>query len=89
MLKSIDFHFVSLQKATEGKVLIQFNAMRLQMILKMVEGDRVSLISNLKSIQEALDEGGKIYKSCLLLPKLTIEIDKKIKECEGWLAGIS
>lgn len=89
MLKTIDSHFVPLEKATDGKVLKQFNPMWLRKGLKMVEGNRVSLISSLKTIQEALDEGSKIYKSCLILPKFTIEIDKKIKECEGQLADIS
>lgn len=36
-----------------------------------------------------MNEGGEIYKSCLLLPKFTIEVDKKNKECEGQVAGIS
>lgn len=89
MLKSVDSHFDSLEKVAKGKVLSHFNAMRLRTILRMVEGNRVSLITDLKDIQEALDEGGKIYKSCLLLLKFTIELDKKIKECEGQLAGIS
>lgn len=55
----------------------------------MVEGDRTSLITAMKDIQDTLDEGGNIYKSCLILPKFTINIDKKIKECEGRLANIS
>lgn len=51
MLKAVDSHFVSLEKVIEGKVLIQFNAMQLGTFLKMVEGDRASLISGLKTIQ--------------------------------------
>lgn len=50
--------------------------MWLRTILKMFEGDRVIFIFSLKTIQEALDEGSKILKSCLLFPKFTIEIDK-------------
>lgn len=79
MLKAIDSHFVSLEKVVDSKVLSHFNAMQLRIILKMVEGYRVSLTTSLKSIQKALDEGGKIYKSCLILPKFRIEIDKQIK----------
>lgn len=89
MLKLVDSHFVSLANATEAKVLSQFNAMRLRIILRMIEGDRASLITNMKGIQDGLEEGGKIYKSCLLLPKFTIDLDKKTKECEGQLVGIS
>lgn len=51
MLKVVDSHFVSLEKVVEGKVLSQFNVIWLRMILKMVEGDRVSFISSLKTIQ--------------------------------------
>lgn len=43
----------------------------------------------MKCIQDALDEGSHIYKSCLILPKFTIDIDKKIRECEGQLSRIS
>lgn len=83
MTKVVDSHFESLQKAVDVKVLNNFNAMRLRIVLKMVEGDRVSLITDMKGISEALNEGGNIYKSCLLLPKFTIDLDKKIKEWEG------
>ncbi|XP_059066371.1 uncharacterized protein LOC131857687 [Cryptomeria japonica] len=85
MVKLVDSHFESLEKATEVKALSHFNAKRLRTVLRMVEGDRISLITGVKGIQEALDKGGKIYKSCLLLLKFTIELDKKIKECEGKL----
>lgn len=89
MLKAVDYHFESLEKVADVNILIYFNAMRLRTILRMVEDDRVSLITSVRSIREALNEGGKIYKSCLLLLKFTIDLDKKIKECEGQLASIS
>lgn len=76
ILKAIDSHFVSLEKVGEGKVLNQFYVMQLRTFFKMGEGNRVSLTTNLKAIQEALDEGSQIYRSCLLLPKFTVEIDK-------------
>lgn len=47
------------------------------------------LITVMKSLQDALDEGGQIYKSCLILPKFTIDIEKKIRECERQLSIIS
>lgn len=74
---------------TDVNILNHFNAMRLRTILRVIEGDRVSLIISVKGIKEALNEGSKIYKSCLLLPKFIIELGKKIKECEGQLEGIS
>lgn len=89
ILKEIDTHFESPKKVVDVKILNHFNAMRLRIVLRMVEGDRASLITYMKGIQEALKEGSKIYKSCLLLSKFTIEIFKKIKECEGQLASIS
>lgn len=55
----------------------------------MIEDDRISLVIGMISIRDALDEGGWLYKSCLILPMFTIDIDKKIKECEGQLANIS
>lgn len=61
MLNSVDSHFVSLERATNAKVLTQFNAMILRIILKMIEGDRVSVTTAMKNIQDALDEGGQIY----------------------------
>lgn len=55
----------------------------------MIEDDGVSLVIALKGIQDALDEGGHLYKSCLMFHKFNIYIDKKIRECEGYLASIS
>jgi hypothetical protein len=42
--------------------------------------DRTLLFAYVKSIQDALSEGGNIYKSCLLGSKFVEEIEKKIKE---------
>lgn len=83
MLNAIKSHFVSLERAEDAKIFTRFNPMRLRIILKMIEGDRVGLITDMKNIQDALDEGGQIYKSCLIFPKFIVDIDKKIKECEG------
>lgn len=54
--------------------------MWLKTFLKMIEDDRVTLVTAMKSTQDGLDEGDHIYKSCLILPKFTIDIDKKIRE---------
>lgn len=67
----------------------QFNFIILTHFLKMIEDDRVSLLVALKDIQDALDKGGNIYKSCLILSKFTIDINKKIRECESQLANVS
>lgn len=55
----------------------------------MIEDDRVRLNKGLQTISEALTEGDKIYKSCLIQPKFTVDIDKQIGICQGKLAGIS
>ncbi|XP_059073528.1 uncharacterized protein LOC131874258 [Cryptomeria japonica] len=89
LLKSIDSHFVSLKKDTEAKLISVFNAKRMRTVLRMISGDKTKLVSCVKSIQDALVEGGKIYKLCLLLLKFTIEIEKKIKEHEVNLANLS
>lgn len=61
----------------------------MQTFQKMIEDYRVRLNKGLQTISEALSEGGKIYKSCLILPKFTLDIDKKISVFQGKLDGIS
>lgn len=58
MLNAVYSHFVSLEKVIDARVLSQFNAMRLKTFVKMIEGYRVSLIIAMKTIQDALDDGG-------------------------------
>lgn len=89
MPESVDFHFESLKKAIEAKIVRNFNAMRMKTVLRMIEGDKKSLVTYVESIQDAMAQGGKINKSCLVLPKFSTEIDNKIKECEGRLASLS
>lgn len=79
MLSVVDSYFESLEKAIDVRVLNKFNAMILETFLKMIEKDRASLITIVKVIQHELDEGGHIYKSCIVLPKFIIDIDKKTK----------
>lgn len=62
--------------------------MRLQNKLKEVERDRASLKTAMKSVEEALDEGGKFFKSCLFLSNFTVDIDRQIKYLEGNLSSI-
>lgn len=42
----------------------------------MIESDKAQLDKKLKLIDEALQEGGTIYNSCLILINFTIELDK-------------
>lgn len=55
----------------------------------MVVGDRVTLDTCVKGIQDALSKGGNIYKLCLSLSKFTQDIEKKTKEHEDQLAQMS
>lgn len=55
----------------------------------MIRDDRVRLNKGMHTISNALVEGSKIYKSCLILPKFTIDIDKQIRVYQGKLVGIS
>lgn len=88
MLSKVEFNFVSLEKAIDIKVLNKFNETRLQTYLKTTEVDSEVLKNVVKSVEDALDEGGKIFKLCLFLPNFTIDIDRPIKYFEGKLASI-
>lgn len=55
----------------------------------MIEGDRTILKSMVKTVDDALDEGGKIFNSCLFLPKFSTDTDKKIRDLEGQSTGIA
>lgn len=61
LLNVVGSHFESLEKATYIRVLNQFNAMSLKTFLKMIEDDKVTLDTSIKSIQDALDGGGRTY----------------------------
>lgn len=49
----------------------------------MIEDERARLNRGLQTIFDALSEGGKIYKCCLILPKFIVDIDKQISVCQG------
>ncbi|XP_059070605.1 uncharacterized protein LOC131860241 [Cryptomeria japonica] len=89
MLNKVEFNFISLEKVTDIKVLKKFIEMRLQTYLKVIEDDKEVLKTMVKSVEDALGEGRKIFKSCLFLPKFIAEIDKQIRDFEGKLASIS
>lgn len=56
--------------------------------MKTIEVDREVLKSIVKSVKDALDKDGKIFKSCPFLPKFTADIDKQIRDLEGKLVSI-
>lgn len=62
MLNKVDSNFISLEKAAYIKVLNKFNKMRLETYLKTIEVDREVLKTVVKSVEDELDEGGKIFK---------------------------
>lgn len=88
LLNVVNSNFLSLEKAIDQTVHKRFNEMRFQKKLKEVERDRVSLKTAMKSVEEELDEGKKIFKSCLF-SQFTTDIDWKISDLEGKLVGIS
>lgn len=89
LIDFVDTHSESLEKFVEAKVHSEFNAKRLGTLKRMISDDRVVLDTCIKSTQDALSEGGNIYKSCLSLSKFTDDIEKKSKEHEMQLVGIS
>lgn len=89
LINNVNTNFESLEKSTTKRVLDRFKEVHMQTFQKMIETDRVRLKKGLQTILEALTEGGKIYKSCLILPKFTVNIDKQIGICQGKIARIS
>lgn len=81
-------HFESLEKSAEIKAKNEFEAKRFRTLKKMIINDRGLLDTCVKSIQDALSEGGNIYKSCLSHSKFLADIEKQIVENEKTLAGI-
>lgn len=55
----------------------------------MIESDKTQLDKELKLIDEALQEGGKMYKSCLIWTNFTTELDNKIDTYKSQLVHIS
>lgn len=66
-----------------------FKEIRKQIFLKMIEDDRVTLNKRLQTISDTLSEASQLYKSCLILPKFTIDIDNQIGVYQDKLPSIS
>lgn len=83
LIDHISTQFVSLTKASTQQAMENFKDAKVQTFLQMINNDKAQLDKELKLIDEALVEGGKIYKSCLILTNFTTEIDKQIENCRG------
>lgn len=88
LINSVSTHFESLEKSAEVKVQKEFDDKRFNRLKCMITNEKSLLATCVKNIQSALSKGGKIYKSCFSLSKLTKENEKKIKDHEKQLAAI-
>lgn len=89
LINFMDSHFQSFEKYAKEKVRNEFYVRRLQTLKKLVADDRTNLDMGKKGIQDALSEGGNIYKSCSQLSKFTQDIKSKIKAHEDQLVKLS
>ena len=89
LINSVSTHFESLEKLALVKVQKEFDARKISKLKGLIANDKSLLATCVKNIQSALSEGGRIYKSCLSLSKLTEENEKKVKDHEKELAAIS
>lgn len=89
LVNNVNTNFDSLEKFATQKVLDKFKNVWMQNFQKMIEDDRVRLNKRLHIISDALSKGGKLYKSCLIFPKFTVDVNKQIGVCQGKLASIS
>lgn len=58
------------------KVLDKFKDVRIQKFWKMIEDEKVRLKKRLQIISDTLSEVGKLYRSYLIFPKFTVDIDR-------------
>lgn len=76
LINFVSTHFESLEKLVEVRVRNEFDAKRFSEIIEMISNDRNLLDTCVKSIQNALSEGGNVYKSYLLSSKFVEDIQK-------------
>jgi len=62
---------------------------RFSEILELISKDRKIVSIGIKSLENALKDGGDIYKFCISWSKATAAIDKKIKEEQDKLQSLS
>lgn len=88
LINSMNTHFESLEKSIEIKAKNKFESKRFSTLMTIITNDRGLLDTCVKRIQDALLEGGNIYKSCLSPSKFVADIEKKIMENKKTLASI-
>lgn len=89
LIDSVNTHIESFEKSIEEKVRNDFNAKSVHTLKKMILRDRATLGDYMKSMQDAINEVGNLYKSCLSLGKFTVDIEKKSREFKDQLGSIS
>jgi len=89
LVSSVDTHFDSLEKSAEEKVRKEFLDKRFSEILELISKDRKIVSIGIKSLENALKDGGDIYKFCISWSKATAAFDKKIKEEQDKLQSLS
>lgn len=86
---SIVSHFESFEKYAKEKVRNEFDSRRFYTLKKMITKGRATLSNYVKSMQDAISVGGKLYKTHLSLKKFTIDIEKKYEEYKDQLEILS
>lgn len=71
------------------KVQNEFNTKKLGNLKRMIVKDKATFAECVKNMQDALFEGGNLYKSYLSLNEFTADIEKKYKVHENELECIS
>lgn len=82
LINSISTHFKSIEKSAMVKMQKEFDGKRFSRLKEMIANDKNLLATCIKNIQGSLSEGGKAYKSCLVLSKFTEDDEKKVKDLE-------
>jgi len=85
----VSTHFESLEKSAKPKVQKEFNNKRFDALKGLIGVDRMVLDASVKSIQNALPEGGNVYTFCLSYPKVIKDIEDKIKVSKKKLSSVS
>jgi len=89
LVNSLSTHFDSLEKLAEEKVWKEFLGKSFTEAQGIITNDRSTLDIGIKSLENALKDGGNMYKFFLSWPKVIEDIEKKVKEQEGKLSSLS
>lgn len=80
LIKFVESHFKSFEDLALAKVKNEFKK-RVDSVKELIAKDKDLLSTFIENVQGAISEGGKVYKSCLILSKSTKE-NEKIKYIE-------